>query len=72
LGLIESADDRSPAVQQAVSDALLAIGRKHVDLVLSTALEFLISNLKVKRDVNLHDDTTRDKIHGNKKTHQWD
>lgn len=47
LGLIQSADDKNEVVKEAISDALYNIGKREVNLVISTCLNYLVSNLKV-------------------------
>lgn len=47
LGLIQGADDKDKNVQKSISDALCKVGEKHVDMVISSCLNYLVTNLKV-------------------------
>ncbi|XP_067937977.1 maestro heat-like repeat-containing protein family member 1 [Watersipora subatra] len=45
-GLIESADDKNQEVLDAISNALLRLSKQHVNLVLSSCLNYIVSNLR--------------------------
>jgi len=53
-GLIKNADDKNELVQQAISESLHSLGNKHVELVLSSCLHFLVVNMRVIQYIPLY------------------
>lgn len=52
-GLIQSADDSNKQVQEAISNALLKIGKEQVNLVLSSCLNYIATGSNVSILLNI-------------------